>query len=100
MDPQLALKLGVAESYEIQLNEVESSNIFAVGYDYEHKILGIQFRRKAKKEGDSEAGAIYYYERFSPELYDEFTATNPGISAFFNLRIKPFPAVFPYTKIA
>ena len=47
----------------MEMKKVDSSNIEAIGYDSENKILEIVFKPKM---------ASYIYEKIEPEIYDAF----------------------------
>lgn len=74
---------------QIQLNQVESSQVEAIGYDPETKTLAVRFTRGP--------GAIYHYLDVSPEAYEDFKAgrlgedREPSIGVFFGQYIKPLP---------
>ncbi len=63
----------------IPLEEVESSQLAAVGYDAPSQTLAIRFKHGA--------GAIYHYPGVSPELYQEFRAAE-SLGRFFGQRLK------------
>jgi hypothetical protein len=67
---------------QIQLNEVESNQVGAVGYDPETKTLAVRFKRGA--------GAIYHYPDVSPETHAAFVFAD-SIGTYFGQHIKPLP---------
>jgi hypothetical protein len=68
----------------MQRQEVKSSLLAAVGYDFESKTLMLEF--KSKKEG--EPGKVYRYADVSPETYKKFLAA-PSLGSHFLKQIKP-----------
>lgn len=78
----------------IALQDVESSQINAVGYDPETQTLAIQF-----KGWKGELGATYHYANVTPEDFAAFQGAE-SLGRHFGRHIKPFPEKFPYTKVA
>jgi len=66
----------------IVLNEVESSQVKAIGYDPETKTLAVSFPRGT--------GAIYHYPNVEPETYAAFVGAE-SIGKFFGANIKSLP---------
>lgn len=67
---------------QITLNEVESSQVKAIGYDPETKTLAVTFPRGT--------GAIYHYPDVEPETYAAFVGAE-SIGKFFGAHIKSLP---------
>lgn len=98
MDTQIQKKPSFDPS-KVEMHAVASGNILRRGYDTEHKILVVQFRRKKKNEDDSEDGSTYTYENVTTEIWHRWVE-HPNATDFFNQHIKAFPNVFPYKKIS
>jgi hypothetical protein len=77
---------------EITLEAVESSQIEAIGYDPERKVLAIKFKNKTG------TGPTYEYENVSQTLFDEFKAADSK-GRFFRDRIKSNSGTHPFTKL-
>lgn len=67
---------------QIQLNEVESNQVDAIGYDPETKTLAVRFKRGP--------GALYHYADVSPETHAAFVFAD-SIGTYFGQHIKPLP---------
>ena len=78
----------------IALQDVESSQINAIGYDPETQTLAVQF-----KGWKGELGATYHYGCVSAEDFEAFKNAE-SLGRHFTRHIKPFPEKFPYTKVA
>jgi hypothetical protein len=78
----------------IALQDVESSQINAVGYDPETLTLAVQF-----KGWKGELGATYHYANVTAEDFEAFKSAD-SLGRHFTRHIKPFPEKFPYTKVA
>lgn len=76
----------------IAMDEVESSQIHAIGYDDKTGTLAIQFK------GKNGPGSVYHYQNIGADFFAEFKAAE-SIGKFFGKNIKPFPDAFPFTKI-
>lgn len=61
--------------------EVESSNIYSIGYDRQHHVLEVQFRRSGGP------GPVYRYHGVPPDLWEQFLMS-PSKGRFFNDNIK------------
>ena len=78
----------------ITMDEVPSSQIFALGYDAASGTLAIRFR-------DRDSGAptsLYHYANFTPADYEAFRNA-ASLGSFFYQHIRPFSHVFPYTCV-
>ncbi len=71
----------------IELNAVNSSQVRAIGYDPETKVLAVSFTRGT--------GAIYHYPNVELETYAAFKGAE-SIGNFFGQHIKNLP----FTKYA
>lgn len=60
----------------MKMQEVESSNINAIGYDKENKVLRIEFK----------GSGSYEYSDFQEEVFTEFAGTNSK-GSFFHRKI-------------
>lgn len=78
----------------IPLNEVESSQINAIGHDAETNTLAIQF-----KGWKGEVGATYHYANFTAEDFAAFQAAESK-GRHFGKHIKLHADKYPYTKVA
>ena len=68
---------------------VSSSNISAIGYDAEHKWLGVEFS----------SGAVYQYFDVPKTIYDSLMYTNQmggSIGKMFNISVK---GLYKFTKV-
>ena len=67
---------------QITLNEVESSQVKAIGYDDATSTLAVTFTRGT--------GAIYHYPGVSRETFEQFLKAE-SIGTFFGQNIKALP---------
>lgn len=79
---------------EIEMVEVSSSQIFAIGHHTESNTLAIRFR-DYKTNGPS---SLYHYHDFSAEDFAAFSAAE-SIGSHFKQHIKPYDKKYPYTKV-
>ena len=81
----------------IELVDVESSQIHSIGHDPTTNTLAIRF---TKGYGANRGpGSLYHYQNFNAEDFAAFRdAESKG--KHFGREIKPFPEIYPYTKIA
>lgn len=77
----------------IELENVESSQIKAIGFDSAQNILAIQFK---KYNGDD--GGIYHYQNFTAEQFQQFKSAE-SIGRYFKANIKSEVEKHPYKKI-
>ena len=77
---------------DITLTPVESSQIHAIGYDAQLRILAVQFKAKAGP------GSIYHYDNVPPEIHQEMLAAK-SIGRYFGTNIKAHRDDYPHTKI-
>ena len=70
---------------QIQMQPVESSNLTAIGYDAERKILAVKFKN----------GTVYNYSDVPEKTFEELRSSE-SIGKFFHSRIKN---IFKYLKI-
>lgn len=77
----------------ITMDEVESSQIFAIGYHAETSTLAIRFKTK-----DGEPAALYHYEQVTPEDFKAFRDA-ASIGSYFYRHIKPYDVKYPYVCI-
>ncbi|MBB1060384.1 KTSC domain-containing protein [Marilutibacter spongiae] len=77
----------------IALNDVDSSQIAAIGHDPETNTLAIRF-----KTWKGEPSSLYHYANFTA---DDFAAFQEAESKgrHFGAHIKPFPEKYPYTRV-
>ena len=68
---------GAMDLPAIDMVEVKSSSLVAVGYDARHELLEVEFR----------SGAVYRYDRVLLEVYEELVAAESK-GAFFNANIR------------
>lgn len=79
----------------IQLQQVKSSQIFAIGYDADTNTLAIQFA--GRREAGS-IGATYHYANVTPEQWEAFrNAESKG--SWFGANLKHNAAAHPYVKV-
>ncbi len=72
----------------MQLQNVNSSQINAIGHDSATNKLRIEFK----------TGSLYEYDNVPPDLFAEF-AKAPSTGSFFYKHIKPFADKFPYVRL-
>lgn len=77
----------------IDVQPVESSQIYGVGYDPLTKRLAIRFKSKT-----GEPTLLYYYENVTPSDHAALILAE-SIGSHFYKTIKPFPEKFPYQRI-
>ncbi|KWV17198.1 KTSC domain-containing protein [Xanthomonas translucens] len=81
----------------IRLDDVESSQIHSIGHDPATSTLAIRFTKGyGAKRGP---GSLYHYSNFSPAEFEAFKAAD-SLGKHFGQYIKPFPAKYPYHKVA
>lgn len=78
----------------VRLQDVESSQIAAIGHSPETETLAIQF-----KSWKGEVGSTYHYANFSAADFEAFKNAD-SLGRHFGKNIKPFPDKYPYTKVA
>ena len=76
----------------INMHQVESSQIAAIGHDSETNTLAIQF---ASKSG---TGSVYHYGNFDTEAFELFRNAE-SIGSHFGKFIKPNSDKHPYVKV-
>ena len=84
----------VPEVDVIAMDEVESSQINAIGYNPINLVCRVQF---APRKSDGKM-SVYDYAMISPEMFAEFQAAESK-GSFHGRRIKPNPDLFPYRKV-
>lgn len=77
----------------ITMDEVESSQINAIGHDAETDTLTIQF-----KNWKGEPSTTYHYQNFTADDFESFKNAE-SIGRHFNQNIKNDPDKYPYKKI-
>lgn len=82
---------------KIELSDVESSQIAAIGHDPETNTLAIRF--KPYRSSPDKPGALYHYDNFTAEDFAAFLGSE-SYGRHFGKHIKPFPEKYPYTKVA
>lgn len=78
----------------IAMDQIESSQLHAIGYDSESQTLAIRFK-------DRQTGAptsLYHYFQFTPEDFDAFRNAE-SFGSHFGKHIKPFADKYPYKRI-
>ena len=76
----------------VKLIEVESKQLHAAGYDPETNTLAIRF-----KNWKGEVTSLYHYTAPQEQFDALMAAESKG--GYFNKHIKPFPDLYPFTKI-
>jgi hypothetical protein len=77
---------GIKEALKLQ--RVQSSNVFAIGYDYDTGTLRVQYLAGAGKKRHG-AGAIYDYYDVTPKIWENFqNASSKGKWIWDHLRIR------------
>lgn len=77
----------------ITMDSVESSQIYAIGYDSESQTLAIQFRSKTG------IGSVYHYSNVTAGDFAAFRDAE-SIGSHFYKHIKPFPEKYPFNRVA
>lgn len=80
----------------IELQDVESSQISAIGHDPETQTLAIRF--KPFKSTPDKPGSLYHYANVTPEDFAAFKGAE-SLGRHFGRHIKPFADKYPYQKI-
>lgn len=92
--------LSVAELHAlIQLEPLEpglSTNIHAIGYSAELKLMAVQFTRK--RDGEFVPAAVYHYQNVTQEEFDGFKNSKSPTS-YFNQSFKADPGRWPYVRL-
>lgn len=78
----------------IALQDVQSSQIKAIGHDPDTNTLAIQFRN-----WKGEVGSTYHYANFTAEDFEAFKNAE-SLGRHFGKHIKPETEKFPFTKVA
>lgn len=79
---------------EIPLQEVESSQIHAIGHCPETNTLAIRF-----KNYKGELGSLYHYQNFTMDAFGELKNAE-SIGRHFGQHIKKETEKYPFAKIA
>ncbi|MBR8248654.1 KTSC domain-containing protein [Burkholderia cenocepacia] len=78
----------------IPVQEVESSQIHAIGHDPVTNTLAIRFKNRASDAPTS----LYHYANFTAEDFAAFRDAE-SIGSHFRKHIKPYDKKHPYTKV-
>ncbi|MBY4799932.1 KTSC domain-containing protein [Burkholderia cepacia] len=78
----------------IPVQEVESSQIHAIGHDPVTNTLAIRFKSRASGAPTS----LYHYANFTAEDFEAFRDAE-SIGSHFGKHIKPYDKKHPYTKV-
>ena len=78
----------------IELTDVVSSQINAIGHDPESNTLAIQF-----KSWKGDVKSTYHYDNFTTQDFEAFKNAE-SLGRHFGQHIKPFADKYPFTKIA
>ncbi|CAJ5553300.1 Uncharacterised protein [Burkholderia pseudomallei] len=81
-----------SEVSNIAMQEVVSSQIFAIGFDASTGTMAVRF-----KKGDQPT-TLYHYSGVSQEEFDAFKGAESVGSHFYRV-FKPAPERYPYRKI-
>jgi hypothetical protein len=73
---------------KIEMIQVSSSNIHAIGYDPERKTLVVRFA----------AGKTYEYQNVTAEIYKQLTQSG-SVGSAFNELIRSNPHQYPYKSV-
>lgn len=79
---------------EIEMHEVVSSQISAIGYDAPSKTLAIEFKGK-----DGKPGSLYHYDGCDADTFEALRSAE-SVGSYFYKHIKPNADKYPYRKIA
>ncbi len=77
----------------IEMQTVESSQIYAIGHDAGTNTLAIRF-----KNYKGEVTGLYHYSNFTAEEFQAFKSAE-SIGSHFGKHIKPFATKYPYRQI-
>ena len=77
----------------IELQQVESSQIHAIGHDAQTNTLAVRFKRYS-----GEPSSLYHYGNFTAEEFAAFKAAE-SIGKHFGAHIKPFADKYPFKRI-
>ena len=82
-----------AETKQIEMIPVESSQIHAISHDPESNTLAIRFKR-----WNGEISSLYHYQNFTAEDFERFRSAE-SLGKHFGAHIKPATTVHPFTKV-
>lgn len=77
----------------VQLQDVESSQIAAIGHDPINSVLAIRF-----KDWGGNPSSLYHYQNVSVAEFEAFRDAE-SISRHFGQHIKPFADRYPFERI-
>lgn len=83
----------IKNSPNIEMFEIESSQISRIGYDAESQTLAIQFKGKGEKPG-----SVYHYASFTADDWQAFREAE-SVGSWFYKNVKPNKEKYPYTRI-
>lgn len=78
---------------EIAMQEVESSQIMAIGHNPEANTLAIRFKR-----WNGEQSSLYHYANFTAQQFEDFRNAE-SIGKHFGANIKNAVEAHPFTKV-
>ncbi|WP_353192143.1 KTSC domain-containing protein [Pandoraea pnomenusa] len=82
-----------ASVVQIEMKEVQSSQIHSIGHDAASNTLAVRFKTK-----DGAPSSLYHYSHVSVADFIAFD-TAESIGSHFYKAIKPFAKKYPYVKI-
>ncbi|MEF3066338.1 KTSC domain-containing protein [Pandoraea apista] len=82
-----------ASAVQIEMKEVQSSQIHSIGHDPASNMLAVRFKTK-----DGAPSSLYHYSNVSATDFIAFD-TAESIGSHFYKAIKPFAEKYPYVKI-
>ncbi|RQS84368.1 KTSC domain-containing protein [Burkholderia seminalis] len=78
----------------IPVQEVESSQIHAIGHDPVTNKLAIRFKSRTTGAPTS----LYHFDNFPAEEFEKFRDAD-SIGSYFGKYIKPYDKKYPYVKV-
>ena len=76
-----------------------SSQIAEMGYDAEQKVLGVRFQPTRRQAELGQPGSEYHYANVDVALATGL-ALAESKGKYFGENIKPFPVLYPFTKVS
>lgn len=83
----------IAATVNIEMRPVKSSQVHSIGHHEETSTLGVRFLDKHKKPG-----GLYHYQNVTVAEFMALTMA-ASIGSYLYKHIKPFPKLFPFSRI-
>lgn len=71
------------------MNPVNSRDLKAVGYDVNHQLLKVEFKK----------GGVYQYQNVPQVIYQQLMSA-PSKGTFFTATIRNNPLLYPFQKVS